>query len=54
MWEMITSTVSSHWTFYVEQVKYQWQHMTPTKYAGLLIFVFVFGWFLLKSNMKKP
>ncbi len=53
MWESITSTCSSFWRYYVNQMQYHWHHMTPIKYGCLLIFIGVVGFLLMKSNMKK-
>ena len=53
MWESITTTVNSHWNYYINGLNSQWQHMTPTKYGMLLVFIFVCGWVLLKSNLRR-
>ena len=54
MWESITSTVSKYWNYYVGAVYSEWQHLTPMKYGMLLVFIFLAGWVLKKSNLRKP
>lgn len=53
MWESITTTCSSFWRYYVDQLQYHWHHMTPIKYGVLLILIGVVGFVMMKSNMKR-
>ena len=52
MTEIINSSIGSYWDFYVQFFSDQWNHMTPAKYGGLLIFIFIAGYVLLKSNVR--
>jgi len=53
MIDKLLSKVTYHWDYYVESLQYQWNHMTPMKYGALLIFVFLAGFVLLKSNLRR-
>ncbi len=39
--------------FYTRFLSQQWAHMTPIKYAAVLIFIGAFGWFLMRNSVKK-
>jgi hypothetical protein len=47
------SSIAAYLRFYSEFLQRQWHHMSPAKYGILLISIGVFGWFLMKSGMKK-
>lgn len=53
MFEGITRTVYYYYDYYLRALDDAWAHMTPTKYATLLIIVCVFGFVLMKSRMKR-
>ena len=53
MIDSVINTATSFWSFYVSLAKDYWNHMTPMKYGFLLVFIFVAGFFLLKSNIRR-
>ena len=46
-------TVSSFFNYYVASAKDYWNHLTPVKYGFLLVLVFLAGYVLLKSKIRK-
>ena len=46
-------TARSFWSYYVSMAKDYWIHMTPMRYGYLLVFIFIAGFFLLKSNIRR-
>lgn len=38
--------------YYREFFVYQWQHMTPEKYAYLLCSIAFVGWIMMRSRLK--
>lgn len=53
MWDAITTSVKSYWSYYVQLLYSEWNSMNPVKYGMLLIVVFVVGFLFLKSGLKK-
>ena len=49
----MVETLSSFWDYYVTVARDRWNHMTPMSYGVLLVFIFVCGYFLLKSGIKR-
>ena len=47
-------TIQYYVRFYGHFVAKQWRDMTPTAYGMLLICIAAFGYFFMKSGMKKP
>ena len=45
-------TIVSYFGFYRTYVMGHWNHMTPEKYGLLLVFIGVFGWFLMKNCIR--
>lgn len=54
MWSTIAETFSYYGGYYYDSVMYHWKHLTPVKYTIGLFSILVFGWFLMKSGIRKP
>ena len=54
MFASIGSTIEYFLSFYKDFFMYHWKHMTPDKYAIILLSVLVLGWLLMKSDIKNP
>ena len=53
MWDWITTTTREYSAFYSRYFTTQWSHMTPFKYAALLISIGVVGWMMMRNSVKK-
>ena len=53
MFDTISRTCSSFWRYYVELMKFHWDHMTPIKYGMLLAFIGIVGFLMMKSGLKR-
>lgn len=47
------STFRSYSAFYEHYFSNEWDHLSPTQYASLLICVCAFGWLLMKTGNKR-
>ncbi|MFQ5732773.1 MAG: hypothetical protein ACE5KM_12570 [Planctomycetaceae bacterium] len=52
MFQEITGTLGYYWDYYTGLFRSEWNHMTPTKYAALLLFVCAVGFVTMKSKIK--
>ncbi len=52
MWDRIVYQVDYYANFYWKFVLKQWDRITPTEYAFLLVGIAVAGWFLLRNSVK--
>jgi hypothetical protein len=53
MFSNCLNTINSYYAFYCRYFSEQWNHMTPYKYATLLIGIGAFGWVLMKAANKR-
>jgi hypothetical protein len=51
LWSL-KSTATQYLLYYQDFFVERWQNMTPTEYAGLLMFIAFAGWLLMKSHLK--
>ncbi len=54
MLDSVLTTISYYIRYYGNFLAKQWRDMTPMGYGMLLVSIGVFGYFLMKSGMKKP
>jgi hypothetical protein len=53
MFQNFFSNAGSYYAFYGRYFSDQWNHMTPIKYATMLLTIGAFGWLLMKSANKR-